>query len=574
MIISLVCILWGIPLFLAFNNSIKKDRFWYRSFASMLAFLFFAGCIVISLISSWVALIMPLNFFYLLLLTIILVIYLFVFQRKKIIAVLKDAPRKTFPFKWSHFFFIAVSLGLFLLLSSLQPVNGDTAIYHLQVIRWQHEYGAVPGVANLYPRLGLNSNWLNLISLFYFPLLKNENFTYLNCGFVIWFFVWLFSAWNFHLNQIRVKKNSRVLCLFYFLFILYGLYDWQLFRDAANSTNFDFPVNAFFMIIFSYFIERIFANDGRNDFSPLMLIFSFAVIGFKFSGIFASLLIAYHLFRVNRFSKWLLVAIAAILFLIPVFLRNYITSGYPFFPSTFTMATPDWQLPKEIADNFYRYIVLSNKFYNYRWPFINNFHITIFNWIPFWIKGILPVHRIILVLSFLLILFLFIKPKLSLDYKRLRHLIILLCFMIAGWFFTAPDPGRFGYGMLLVSAFLFLSLIAHNLFNYKIYTGVLIVTTLITCYYIYKKSYHLNVGQYWAKPISNPEPAYSTIKINELELHLPDKAANNPGQHCHFTTLPCIDQQNPYLQPRGKSIKEGFRMDPITDSNFILNYHY
>jgi hypothetical protein len=573
-IVSVVCVVWGTPLLLAFKNSIDKDSFWYRSYASMLSFVFFAGCIVISFISSWAGLVTALNFSYLLLCTIAPVSYLFFLTRKKIIEVFNQPFGKTYFFKWSHFFFIIVSIGLFLFLSSLQPVNRDTAIYHLQVIRWQYEYGAVPGVANLYPRLGLNSNWLNLISLFYIPKFKNENFTYLNSAFVIWFFIWLFSAWNFHLKQMRIEKNSRVLCLFYFLLILYGLYDWQLFRDAANSTNFDFPVNAFFIIIFSFFIERIFNNDVRNDLSVLILIFSFALIGFKFSGIFVCLLIAYHLFRVNRFSKWLLAACTALLFLIPLFLRNYITSGYPFFPSTFTMATPDWQLPKEIADNFYRYIVLSNKFYNYRWPFINNFHITTFNWIPFWIKGILLIHRIILLLSFLLILFLFIKPKLSLDYKKLRHLIVLLCLMIAGWFFTAPDPGRFGYGMLLVSAFLFVSLVAHNFFNHKIYTGLLIITSLITCYYIYKKSNQLNVVRYWAKPISIPEPAYSTIKISQVELHLPDKTASNPEGHCHFTNLPCIHQQNPYLQPRGNSIREGFKMDAIRDSNFILNYNY
>lgn len=106
-----------------------------------------------------------------------------------------------------HVVFLAVGFCLFMLLSSLQSVNGDTQIYHLQVIRWQYEYGTVPGIANLYPRLGLNSNWLGLISLFNIHLSGHENFNYLNAALVIWFFIWLFSTWHFHYTQMSLKKQ-------------------------------------------------------------------------------------------------------------------------------------------------------------------------------------------------------------------------------------------------------------------------------------------------------------------------------------------------------------------------------
>ena len=40
------------------------------------------------------------------------------------------------------------------------PTNGDTALYHWNIVRWANEYPAVPGIANLHDRLGFNSSYL------------------------------------------------------------------------------------------------------------------------------------------------------------------------------------------------------------------------------------------------------------------------------------------------------------------------------------------------------------------------------------------------------------------------------
>jgi hypothetical protein len=151
---------------------------------------------------------------------------------------------------------------------------------------------------------------------------------------------------------------------------------------------------------------------------------------------------------------------------------------------------------------------------------------------------------------------------------------MVLMLMIAGWFFTAPDPGRFGYGVLLTTAFLFLSVVAGPLFHHRFYQGLLIVTTITMCYYIFKKSRDLNFSQYWRTPISVQSPPYSNLKSGAIDLHLPNKVGDNSDYRCYFTPLPCITQDNPYLEPRGQTIDKGFRMKPITDSTFILNYNY
>ncbi|WP_400192032.1 LIC_10190 family membrane protein [Hymenobacter sp. B81] len=46
-----------------------------------------------------------------------------------------------------------------LLLATLPSINGDTAVYHAQSLRWLEQFGAVPGLANIDTRLGYNSAW-------------------------------------------------------------------------------------------------------------------------------------------------------------------------------------------------------------------------------------------------------------------------------------------------------------------------------------------------------------------------------------------------------------------------------
>ncbi len=170
--LSVICIVWGIPVLLIFNSTIKRDKFWYHSFAGLLCLLFFCGSIFISIISAWLYLFVPLKFFYLALLTAALFLYLFFFQKEKIFTVFSEAGRPKITSPILLVLFLFVSVALFVLLSALQPVNGDTQIYHLQIIQWQNRYKVVPGIANLYPRFGLGSNWFNLISLFYWPIFK------------------------------------------------------------------------------------------------------------------------------------------------------------------------------------------------------------------------------------------------------------------------------------------------------------------------------------------------------------------------------------------------------------------
>jgi len=353
------------------------------------------------------------------------------------------------------------------------------------------------------------------------------------------------------------------------------MFDWQLYRDSANSTNYDFAVTAFTIIICSFFVEAVAINKPRNEFSFIILLFTLSAVSFKLSGIFLLLFIFYHLLISWRTVRWKLALLTSALILAPVLLKNYIVTGYPLFPSPLAMNAPDWTLPKQLARGLYRYIILSNRFYNYQWSFADKFDSTNLKWIPYWANGILWKHRIIIALAILSIFFLFRKPRLPLHYKGLRPVIVVLFLMIVGWFFTAPDPGRFGYGSLLCAAALTVSLFIYPLLTTKIYQLLLLLTIIVTGIYTVKKGKPIfHNGDYAIYPVAFKEPPYQIISLNGIDLKLPEKINDNWDCRCYFLPVPCITQKNPYLQPRGKSLSDGFRMYPEPDTTFTGHYLY
>lgn len=571
-LVSAISITWGIPFLLMFHKKWAAEQFWFHSLQSLLAFVFFLGCIALSILSSWVCLVAPLNFYYLLLSTVCLAAYLFYFKWGKILAVINEAKKLRSPVQFIEYLYIVTCILLFIGLGSLKPANFDTQIYHLQIIRWQAEYGTVPGIANLFPRFGQGSNWFNLISFFRIPSLRHENLSYVNVSFVSWFFIWLFSKWKYHVS--KQNSNKNILALFYFSLFFFFMLDWQLYRDAANSTNYDFEVTAFLIMVISYFIEEIVKNKPRTFFSFTLSLFALALVSFKFSGIFSLFLVLYYLIINGKLKHWIITVAIGLVIAVPVLIRNYITSGYPFFPHPFSIGSPDWQLPKALAVGNYWYILNYNRFFNF-WFVIDKVAHKPLNWIPFWFRGILFQHKIILCLALSSVVFLFVKLNININYSRLKHLIIILLLMIAGWFFTAPDPGRFGYGVLLPTAFLVTSILLGPFFYESIYKILLFAGVIVVGTYTFRKTKPLFMqSEFLVVPMSTEQPPYKTIIIKGVAVHLPDIINDNWDHRCYNTVLPCTCQKNPYLQPRSKNLKDGFKMAPNPDSSFLRHYQY
>ncbi len=572
-IISITCMLWGIPVLLIQLKNTGGTNFWFRSSIGLLSFLFFSGLLILSFISSWLYLFIPLKYSYLLLLTVGLLMYLF-FIRKKIETRIRLRPLNI-KFSSIDLVFLFICLTIFLIVGCLNPSNNDTHVYHVQIIRWYNEYGAVPGIANLFPRFGLGSNWFNLISFFHLPFLNNQNFTYLNNTAVIWFFIWLLSHWKFHNINSNTNAANKILSHFYFLIILFCLFEWELFRDAASSTNYDFIVTALTIAAVSFLIEYIVSPSETKTPSFLFIILCISIIPFKLSGIFIILLILFYLFSIRKRTYLVFTFLASLIIVVPLLIKNYIVTGHLLYPLSDSFFSPDWQVPVAITEYLRQYIQVGNRFYN-----SNNLDFTQIpelmdkNWIGYWFNGILIQQKIIILASISSFFILFTKTKLAIDYKKIRLLFLLMLIMAAGWFFTVPSP-RFGYGIILPLAFFPICFFIGQWITTKIHEPIIILTIFISCYYLYKKATPLiNNPKYFIHTVSLDQPRLKKIDIKGIEFNLPDYINNGWMRDCYNTDIPCIYQENKYLQPRGASLKDGFKMEPKPDSIFIRNYVY
>lgn len=566
-IISFICMIWGLPAFIFIKKN-SNEKYWLNQGITIFVSLFFMGLLSLAIISSWFFLLIPLKFSYLVTATIILALLLVLLYKpdiKKTFGAI-DEPINFTLLQW---IFIIAGILLFIILGTLQPANSDTEIYHLQIIRWTNEYAIVPGLANLYPRLGLGSSWFNLISLFHIPALKYQNFTFLNVTITIWFLLWLISKWNHH--RLQKDNYNKIFSCLYFVLILYFLFDWQLFRDTANSTAYDFIVTVLTIFCLSFLAEDIFIKS--TGFSFVFIILSISILAFKLSGIFILILSLFYLFRFRKINLWVKTLAAACVIIIPVLIKNYILTGYILFPSTFNFASPEWQVPEIVTNQFGEYIMNANKFYNTKLRFIDSYEKTTFNWIPFWIKGILWQHKLILLLSLSSLLIFFYRIPFSVDKKRMKLFCVSLWLIMLGWFFTAPDP-RFAFGYILFLAFFPLCFLLGKYFSPIVQNIFLSFSILVTVLYISQKIKPvIDQPEYLIHTVPVNQPPYKTQLNNGLPIHYPEKINGNWNSRCFFTPLPCMNEPNPFVRLRGNEISKGFRMDQ-PDSNFIKNYNF
>jgi hypothetical protein len=572
-LISLTCIIWGTPLMLLVKNKQNQVTFQQSSTGEQLASLFFAGLLTLSFLSSWACLFLPVNFLLLVLLTAPLLLYLFI--KRKTATGLFQQTLFVSKIPVIEMVFAGICVLIFFVAGSLKSANGDTQIYHVQVIKWFNEYGAVPGIANLSPRFGLGSNWFNLISIFRIPFFTNENYTWLNTTAVLWFFIWLFSKWKYHHSKSAGAKENSVISHFYFLILVYCLFEWELFRDAASSTNYDFIVTALTLMATSYLLEKILFKQENKFSSFLFLLICISIIPFKLSGIFVLLLLLFYLVTQKNRNPWLTTFVTAILLLTPLLIKNYIITGYPLYPVSWSPSNPDWQVPASMTDYLRNYIFLSNRFYN-----ANNINFSqlpeLMNkeWVGAWFKGLLLQQRIILMLTASSLLLFIFKSSISVNYKKIKILFALLFIMAAGWLLTAPSP-RFGYGVLLTLAFFPACFYLGPKLTSQLHKPVLILVIFISVYYLYKKSQPLFLEpEHFIYPVKLEQPPLKTLNINGLNIYLPEIINNGWMRDCFDTDLPCTSNENKYLKPRGTTLKEGFKMEPKPDSIFIRNYIY
>lgn len=239
-------------------------------------------------------------------------------------------------------------------------VHYDTGFYGSMAVRWLTTYPLVPGLTNLFDRLGVNSSVFLCVAALDQGPWSGLGF-HLFVGLLL-SAITLIIADSF-LRAFLARCNSPLIN-FVVLFAVPGVV-WALNGEIVG-TNTDLPTTfvsiAGLIALFKALQEKPSAESAaRRAESSLvvaMMLFTLA-IAFKISSLaFAGLGWCVAFFQLLSLKetggrKRQLIAAATLLsgaLAIPWIVRGVVQSGYPLFPSSAFAAPVDWRVPRAAAD--------------------------------------------------------------------------------------------------------------------------------------------------------------------------------------------------------------------------------
>jgi hypothetical protein len=263
-------------------------------------------------------------------------------------------------------------------------------------------------------------------------------------------------------------------------------------------------------------------------------------------------------------TKALLFSMAyCLLLIIPFLIRNTLIAGYPFYPATsFDLFNVDWKPDPLLTEKLLEYI----KYYNR----VSTTYLEIeqtkalgTNWAPSWFKYLFSFDKALVISGLTGILLSFIKIFIKRNKSTALLLAISIIWLIL-WFFISPDP-RFVYGILLFGIFLLAYYIISLIKNIQLLKSIADILVILiiagSAFYSISKLWKQKEYRNWIKPAELPQPPVKEFVINGITFRIPETINNNWNARCYGTDLPCLYKIDPRLKPRGKDIRNGFRLE-------------
>ncbi|WP_152267438.1 LIC_10190 family membrane protein [Agriterribacter humi] len=522
------------------------------------------GLIILTLLTQLSALFIPIGNVFSLLLFLLLILSA-VYMRKTFTGLLKNIFSNITRLSVAGKICLVCLWLIVLMLNTGPLIMDDTESYHIQMVQWIEAYGSVPGIANLHERYGFNSSWFSSVAVFHFSFRNLNTFTALNGALSLWFCLY-FAEIGFH----RYKKENVSLCFAALVTLLFSFASWPVIRGNAATVNYDYIT---MLVILVLCIETYLCKAGQKDFDllPEWLIWPVYLFTVRIINYPLLLLSIFAIIYLLKNKKWYHLSsftIIALLLMLPFLTRNIIVSGYPFYPSPFLdYFNVDWKTPPEVLEHLLRFI----KYYNRVSTGILDIETTAslngMNWIPLWFKYMTVYDQLIFLpgIAGIIIYGISIWRNGKKEFSHYRILTMSLILFLTSWFCIAPDP-RFIYGFLIAGIFFLFNsinrLLNAHIINKMIYTVTIILMLCIAPYIVYK-----HVENYSFKncviPASLPQPAVKEKQIGEIIVRIPEKINGNWNPRCYGTPLPCLYSIYPGLEARGKTIREGFRINKL-----------
>ena len=547
--IGITCIcLWAGILFYSFFNDRKES-------GKAILQLLLTGLIMVTAIGQWVVLFFPLNVFVIFFILCVCIIFTIICKRRAWILVLNCANE----IREKNLLFLGCFICYFLMILVLNAgpfMMDDTDSYHIQMVKWIHEYGSVPGIANLHLRFGFNSSWFVAIALFGFPIQGLNNYGALNGLLSVWICYYLLDA---VFNSVRKGYvYGRGISVAGFVILVLCLLNWPMIRGSASGMNYDFISTCCIIVLFTDLIK---CEKGYYPIEWLIWpMFLFTVRMMNFPLLILSLFYILQFFKIQSFRKLSASAFCLFFVIAPFLIRNCILSGYAFFPVyQLDFFSFDWKSEKMQLIEISKYI----KYFNRVNPMFQPMTVTenqpFPNWVFSWGKYLFRFDKLIVFFSVIGYIVLLFRLK-KIKNRSFRIILFVMICLLTTWFFIAPDP-RFVYGSLLFSIF---AAVAYLPAFDRIPFGIVKYSLICTSFFIliFTVSKLVGDGGYRNYLVTSPvpKPPYKTIVVDNITLRIPQKILNNWNPRCYDIELPCMYKQNPRLEARGKTISDGFRL--------------
>lgn len=549
-----ISVIYGRVAQLAFDPNRHED---YSFFS-----LFFIGLCFVGTLLNFISLFFPITVYTLLVVVVsgIVMVYKdFSFYKETI-----TKPKISLFFKDKRFRIVLIALLFFtLIVSVIVPQNYDSYLYHINAIQWIENYRAVPGLANLHDRFGLNSSIFTLSACFSFYELYNQYIFPLNSLAYFIFCTWI-------LKHIFASSKSKSILLFVFFF-----YFTKQYLADISSPGTDLLPNIFISFLI---LQIIIDPQAISKKYVLFLSVSLFCITLKISSIPIVLLgfLSLQLSGFSWFKKIRLFIIIGILMMVPWLIRNVILTGYLIYPfEQLDLFNFDWKMKAESVTSIREWIT--------SWARIPEksktevLSLTYTEWIKHWWTLMSGTNRVIFILALLspiTWLFLHFNSYYKRMYDQLNWVVFTLFAGFLFWFFTAPDF-RFSFAFVLLLAVLPILLLEplfekFNLLS-KITLGILIFSGFVI---IYQDGYQKFKSEYRSlanvkKYIYLQNDVYEVKfkkRIQFKSIQIPTKNRDYlliyypaiERSQC-FDQFPCTWFYLDNFEFRGNSFQEGFK---------------
>ena len=316
--ITCVCLWAGILFYSLFNNRKESKK--------AILQLLLTGLIMVTAIAQWIVLFFPLDVFVIFFVLCVCIIFTIIFRRRAWIIMINCANE----IREKDLLFLGCFLCYILLILVLNAgpfMMDDTDSYHIQMVKWIHEYGSVPGIANLHLRFGFNSSWFIAIALFGFPIHGLNNYGALNGLLSVWICYFLLDA---IFDPVRKEHAyGRGFSMAGLVTLVLCLLNWPMIRGSASNMNYDFISTCCIMVLFTDLIKC------EKKYPIEWLIwpgFLFTVRMMNFPLLILSLFYIIQFIKLQSFRKLSASALCLFFVIVPFLIRNCILSGYAFFP--------------------------------------------------------------------------------------------------------------------------------------------------------------------------------------------------------------------------------------------------